>query len=251
MNTRLSGEPAVQFELLKDRHGFVLAGMENVRYREYELEIGQGDTLFVYTDGVTEATDGSGSLYGTDRMLAALNRNQKQDPAPEELLHQVKTDVDRFVGSAPQFDDITMLALQRKKTADTGVMQSLQIEPEPENIPRVCKFLEGMLEKQDAPVKVITRVNIAADEIFSNIARYSGAQAVRVDCRITDGRVVIRFTDDGIPYDPTVQPEPDITLPAEERESGGLGILVVKKSMDLMSYEYTDGHNSLTIEKNW
>ena len=100
-------------------------------------------------------------------------------------------------------------------------------------------------------MKVIAQVNIAADEIFSNIARYSGASSVRVDCEITDRRVMIRFTDDGIPYDPTAQPEPDITLPAEKRESGGLGILMVKKSMDLMSFEYTDGRNSLTLEKSW
>ena len=160
------------FELLKDRHGFVLAGMENVRYREYELEIGVGDTLFVYTDGVTEATDGSGNLYGTDRMLAALNQNQKHKPGPEELLHQIKTDIDRFVDTAPQFDDITMLSIQRKETADTGVRQSLQIEPELENIPQVCEFLERILEGQRAPMKVIAQVNIAADEIFSNIARY-------------------------------------------------------------------------------
>ena len=239
------------FELLKDRHGFVLAGMENVRYREYELEIGVGDTLFVYTDGVTEATDGSGNLYGTDRMLAALNQNQKHKPGPEELLHQIKTDIDRFVDTAPQFDDITMLSIQRKETADTGVRQSLQIEPESENISRICEFLERILEGQRAPMKVIAQVNIAADEIFSNIARYSGASSVRVDCEITDRRVMIRFTDDGIPYDPTAQPEPDITLPAEKRESGGLGILMVKKSMDLMSYEYTDGRNSLTLEKSW
>lgn len=239
------------FELLKDRHGFVLAGMENVRYREYELEIGVGDTLFVYTDGVTEATDESGNLYGTDRMLAALNQNQKHKPGPEELLHQIKTDIDRFVDTAPQFDDITMLSIQRKETADTGVRQSLQIEPESENISRICEFLERILEGQRAPMKVIAQVNIAADEIFSNIARYSDASSVRVDCGITDRRVMIRFTDDGIPYDPTAQPEPDITLPAEKRESGGLGILMVKKSMDLMSYEYTDGRNSLTLEKSW
>ena len=101
-----------QFELLQDRHGFVLAGMENARYREYQLEIGVGDTLFVYTDGVAEATDEANTLYGTDRMLAALNRNCEL--GPEKLLHQVKADIERFVGAAPQFDDITMLSLQRK-----------------------------------------------------------------------------------------------------------------------------------------
>lgn len=235
-----------QFELFKDRHGFVLAGMENARYREYELEIGEGDTLFVYTDGVAEATDSANTLYGTDRMLAALNRNRDLDS--EALLHQVKADIDCFVGSAPQFDDITMLALQRKPAA---VRQSIRATPELESIPLVCEFLEEVLQNHGAPVKTIMQINIAADEIFSNIARYSGAAAAQVDCEIMDGRVVISFMDDGKPYDPTEQPEPDVTLSAAEREIGGLGIFMVKKSMDRVSYEHVGGRNILTIEKSW
>lgn len=235
-----------EFELFKDRHGFVLAGMEHSRYREYELELGVGDTLFMYTDGVTEATDGTNVLYGTDRMLAALNKNPEL--GPEGLLHQVKADIDRFVGEGPQFDDITMLSLQRK-TAAMG--QSIQIPPELESIPQVCEFLERILEDQDAPLNVISQVNIAADEIVSNIARYSGAAAVQVECAMLDSRVIIRFLDDGTPYDPTSQPEPDTTLSAEDREMGGLGIFLVKKIMDQVGYEYTNGQNILTMEKSW
>ena len=235
-----------RFELFKEPHGFVLAGMENARYREYELEIGVGDTLFLYTDGVTEATDGANTLYGTDRMLAALNRNCQLDP--ERLLHEVKADLDGFVGAAPQFDDITMLSLQRKSAS---VRRSLQAAPELESIPKVCQFLEQTLEEQGAPMKAIAQVNIAADEIFSNIARYSGAAVAQVDCEIMAGRAVIRFVDDGQPYDPTGQPEPDITLPVEEREIGGLGILMVRRTMDEVSYEYEAGRNVLTIEKRW
>ena len=104
-----------EFELFRDPHGFVLAGMEDARYREYELEIGPGDTLFVYTDGVAEATDAADTLYGTERMLVALNGEGAL--APEGLLRQVKADIDRFAGAAPQFDDITMLSIQRKKAA--------------------------------------------------------------------------------------------------------------------------------------
>ena len=100
------------FELVRDKHGFVLAGMVGSRYREYELILAPGDTLFVYTDGVAEATDASNALYGTDRMLEALNGCS--DSTPRGLLCAVKESVDRFAGNVPQFDDITMLALQRK-----------------------------------------------------------------------------------------------------------------------------------------
>ena len=101
-----------EFTLLQDQHGFVLAGMEHIPYKEYELRLNKGDTLFVYTDGVAEATDEANALYGTGRMLRALN--QAPDGAPQRLLQAVKADIDRFVGEAPQFDDITMLCLKRK-----------------------------------------------------------------------------------------------------------------------------------------
>ena len=97
------------FELFKDRHGLVLAGMENSRYREYELTLLPGEAIFVYTDGVAEATDQEDALFGTDRMLLALNRCP--DVSAQETLAQVKEEIDRFVGEAPQFDDITMLCL--------------------------------------------------------------------------------------------------------------------------------------------
>ena len=100
------------FELYKDQHGFVLGGMEGMRYKSYDLQISPGDKLFVYTDGVPEATDAGGELFGTDRMIAALN--SCAGDSPEQILHKVKNTVDTFVGSAEQFDDLTMMCLEYK-----------------------------------------------------------------------------------------------------------------------------------------
>lgn len=110
------------YELVQDKHGFVLAGMEGSRYREYELTLAPGDTLYVYTDGVAEATDAHDALFGTGRMLASLNRHA--DALPEALLPQVKADIDAFVGQAPQFDDITMLGLRYRGPAREGSEQA-------------------------------------------------------------------------------------------------------------------------------
>ena len=84
--------------------------MEDVPYREHSFELGHGDSLFVYTDGVTEAMNSRDELFGTERMLEALNRNPSADP--EALLQEVSAEIDKFVGNAPQFDDMTMLGLQ-------------------------------------------------------------------------------------------------------------------------------------------
>lgn len=98
-----------QYELLHDKHGFVLAGMEGSRYREYEITLEKGDSLFVYTDGVPEATNAENELFGTDRMLEALNQNP--DAASEEVIREVQKAIEVFMKQAPQFDDITMLSM--------------------------------------------------------------------------------------------------------------------------------------------
>ncbi len=99
-----------EYELVKDPHGLVLACLDSSRYQEYTLQLAPGDRLFVYTDGVAEATDANNELYGTDRMLASLNSHLADTPL--ELLPKLKADIDTFVGEAPQFDDITMLAIR-------------------------------------------------------------------------------------------------------------------------------------------
>lgn len=101
-----------EYELLRDKHGFVLAGMEGARYRGYEITLHPGDCIFVYTDGVPEATNAKNELFGTDRMLDALNRGKGK--GCQELLGTVRREIEGFVGDAPQFDDITMLSLEYK-----------------------------------------------------------------------------------------------------------------------------------------
>jgi len=97
-------------EYLKTRPGFVLAGMESIRYRKNELQLIPGDMLYLYTDGVTEATDAANQLYGEDRLFDLLNKHGELQPQP--LCENIITDVDKFTGEAPQFDDITMLCLK-------------------------------------------------------------------------------------------------------------------------------------------
>ena len=99
------------FELFKDKHGFVIGGMDGIRYKEYEFTLEKGGTLFLYTDGVAEATNAQNELFGTERMLEALNA--EPNAAPKVLLKNMKDAVDDFVGDAPQFDDLTMLGVKR------------------------------------------------------------------------------------------------------------------------------------------
>lgn len=124
-----------------------------------------------------------------------------------------------------------------------------------ENIPAVTEFVNEQLMLCNCPMKAQTQIDIAIDELFSNIARYAydpkvGPATVRVEVTDDPISVVITFIDHGVPYDPLSHKDPDITLSAAERQIGGLGILMVKKTMDDVTYEYKDGQNILTVKKN-
>ncbi|MBO7095561.1 MAG: serine/threonine-protein phosphatase, partial [Lachnospiraceae bacterium] len=98
------------FELVKYRHSPAVATLEGIKFKEHEFTLNPGDSLYVYTDGVTEATRADDVLFGVDRMLEALNKNPDADP--KTMLDNVRSDIDLFVGEAPQFDDITMLGFK-------------------------------------------------------------------------------------------------------------------------------------------
>ena len=133
-------------------------------------------------------------------------------------------------------------------------MAELTLQASVEKLDEVLAFVEENLEKNECPMKVLMQVQIAVEEIFVNIAHYAydfgpGTATIRVEVGGDPLQVIITFIDQGIPYDPLKKEDPDVTLSAEERKIGGLGIFMVKKSMDDVKYEYTDGKNILTICK--
>lgn len=133
-------------------------------------------------------------------------------------------------------------------------MKELVIDAVTDNLPQVLSFVDEQLEEAECPMKIQMQIDIAVEEIFVNIAHYAykpdiGAATVRVELTPDPLSVDITFIDGGVPYDPLAKADPDVTLSAEERQIGGLGIFMVKKSMDDVKYEYADGHNILTLKK--
>ena len=134
-------------------------------------------------------------------------------------------------------------------------MKEITIAATVENIDVVTDFVNEQLESCDCPIKAQMQIDIAIDELFSNIPHYAynpetGDATVRVEVVEDPMAVVITFIDKGIPYDPLKKADPNTALSAEEREIGGLGIFMVKKSMDDITYEYKEGQNILKIKKN-
>ncbi len=131
--------------------------------------------------------------------------------------------------------------------------EELTLDATTENIEEVTAFIDAYLEKIDCPMHEQMQIDVAVDELFSNIANYAyfpNVGKATVDIDSSDGRVIISFIDGGVPYNPLEKEDPDIKAKAEDREIGGLGIFMVKKMMDEISYEYRDEKNILTIVKN-
>ena len=134
-------------------------------------------------------------------------------------------------------------------------MKELTVDAAVENIEVVTDFVNEELEKLDCPLKARRQIDVAIDELFGNIARYAyspdvGKATVRFSVEENPLEVTITFIDNGVPFNPLEKSNPDTSLSAEERPIGGLGIFLVKKSMDLVEYEYKNGQNILKIKKN-
>ncbi len=239
------------FEEYKIKPGFVLAGMEDMRYTAGKTSIKPGDKIFLYTDGVPEATNSNNELYGMERLNKILNSVQNENA--ETILAKVKENVNDFVGEADQFDDLTMLCIEYKKKMG-GNNNELTVDATVENLDKIMAFADKKLESFNASSKSKTQIDIAIDEIYSNIARYAygseiGKATVEIEHDEKENTAILTFIDSGVAYNPLEKADPDVTLSADERQIGGLGIFLVKNAMDDMTYEYKDGKNILRIKK--
>lgn len=254
-----------EYEYIKYRHSPAVAAMEGMHFREHPFHLYPGDSLFVYTDGVTEAVNKDNVLFGEKRLLEALNASIKHcnstDISQKCIVNNVKKSIASFAGNTPQFDDITMMGF-RYSGSDPEVHDELELTADLNNLEQAVSFVEEHLAEHHCPQKVMTQIGIAVEEIFVNIAHYAYVSDTGpVVIRVSKGKysekeqgvfsISITFIDHGIPYNPLLKKDPDITLNAEERPVGGLGIYLVRKKMDDVSYEYKDGKNILVIRKTW
>jgi len=192
---------------------------------------------------------------GTVSGIAGIS-NLASNCSPKEINDVIYDTVGDRVGDAPRFDDMTMICISYigGKEPDKMNGNEITINATLNNIGVVTDFVNLELEKLECSPKIMMQIDIAIDELFSNIARYAynpetGPATVRVEVEDDPAAVVITFIDHGMPYDPLAKEDPDITLSAEDRPIGGLGIFMVKKTMDSVTYEYKNGQNILHIKK--
>ena len=243
------------FELLKDKHDPPLGLRDGLPYHEYELDLEPGDILFQYTDGVTEATDAAEELFGEERLTAALN--ECEDTNVKDTVERIYGSINAFVKDAPQFDDITMLCIRYfgSSQEEDSMANTITVPAKVESLDQVNAFVEERLESVGTDMGRQMEIMLAVEEIFVNIAKYAyrgteGEATIIFSFDEETKMAQLEFHDKGIPYDPTSRKAPDITLEPNKRPIGGLGIHIVRQTMDEVKYNFLGGENILTIRKN-
>ena len=209
------------------------------------MQLHRDDTLFLYTDGLTEAANKRMELFSENRMMDVLAK--VNGLRPQQIVDSILTEVGRFVDGAEQSDDLTMLVIRYQQSA-------IVMRNDIQQIPTLAEWIDGL----GIPDEYNMPINLALEEIVTNVMLYaypsSNEGKVFVEFVKAKGeageRLIFTITDSGIPFDPTQAPEVDTTLSAEDRDIGGLGIHLVRQLMDEIAYERSDNKNILTLVKN-
>lgn len=234
-----------KFEQMKVAPAFALGGLSKTVYEDKQLQMNFGDTLFLYTDGIVEGQNINEEFYGERRLEKFLNDNREF--CVTDLLSTLQADVTEFEKGAEQADDITMMGL-------TFTAQRMEIPAQVDQVEVVIDFIQNLLKPFDSEQMI--PISIAAEEIFVNIASYAYQPEengmVSISCAVGGSPrfASITFVDRGLPFNPLNRPDPDVTMPLEQREVGNLGIYMVKKLMDSAVYTYKNNRNVFTFRKH-
>ena len=229
--------------------------MASWKYTLQETHVFTGTTIFLFTDGLTEAMDANHNQFQMERVndvaTQALEHGQQE---PRLLISQMTEAVHQFVGDAEQSDDLTMMAIQYiKQHSDAKMQKSIVLPNDTKEVPRLNDFVDEACQAVGFDEMVTMQVKVAVEEAVVNVMKYAYPTGqhgdVTIEASSNDVRLKFTITDSGKPFDPTVQAEVDTTLSANERNIGGLGIHIMRQNMDSINYERMDNLNVLTLRK--
>ena len=241
-----------KYEMLRSQPDFVFGRKKRMSYNRHHLHLDVGDGIFLYTDGVTEAARTDGDMFKEDRLEKSLS--SVADAGSAETIAKVKSDVSDFVGSADQSDDMTMMSIVYTHPYDIEPDEGIRVRADNQGYEKVMGRIKQRMSEAGCSARTITEMETACSEIYANIDMYAYKDKeekgdVLVTTDVINGAVRITFTDWGIPFNPLEREDPDPILSFKERRKGGLGIMLVKKICDDVSYVREDDRNILKLEK--
>lgn len=226
--------------------------IRNWKYTMQEVVIAPQTTIFLYTDGLTEAENINHEQFEEERIYEVARQTGGQ---PRVLIEKMTKAVGQFVGNAEHSDDLTMLAIMYTKLQeqDARLQRSITLTNDIEQIPLLAAFVEEVCEELDFDMEVTMNMNLAIEEAVVNVMDYAYPAdkkgEIKIEAKANSVRLKFIISDWGIPFDPTSKEEVDTTLSVEERPIGGLGIHLVRHIMDSINYERIEGKNVLTLRK--
>lgn len=229
--------------------------MDGWKFTKQETLVDPDTTIFLYTDGLNEAENIKHEQFEMTRVIEVAQTLQKKNEFnPTTIVSQMTDAVRKFVGEADQSDDLTMLALQYTKHQENITYQrSLTLTNDLKRVPRLNTFIDEVCEANGFDMATTMQINLAIEEAVVNVMNYAYPEGTKGDITIetkaNNNEVFFIISDTGKPFDPTAKAEVDITLSAEDRAIGGLGIHLIRQIMDHINYERVDGHNILTLIK--
>ena len=219
-------------------------------FKSQKTVLKNDDGLFLYTEGLTEAENMDQELFGEDRMIEVLSTRRDSNGHLEAM----RKAVSQFVQDAPRSDDLTMLYIHYIMTEPGVIKRHLTLENNIEQIPRLSKFINGIAESKKLDEDLAMNIHLAMEEAVTNSIMYAYPEGVigeiEIGAIVDDNTIEFTISDNGMEFDPTARPEPDITTGVEERPIGGLGIFLIKKIMDSVTYRREKGVNILKLIKN-
>ena len=234
-----------KYEFLKLVSNLPLGIFGDADFELYKTTMALGDIIYTYTDGVTEATNADDEEYREERLYNCLNNIE--ETKPNIIAQKVKESIRKYTDSAPQSDDITMLVF---KYLGKQNIKSFKQEAKIENYKAFYSWIDEACKEWNISKELTNKLDMCAEEIFANITfyAYSGENgAVEAELKNSGDNIILVFKDEGIEYNPLEKPDPDITLPPEDRPIGGLGIFMTKKMTDDISYRRENDKNILTL----
>ena len=241
------------YHFLNCSSGFVLGGLNEAIVSDESFVLKNGETITLYTDGITEAKNQNNELYGEQRLIKLFNR--KEYSCLVELHHELKDDIDKFCDGAIQNDDITYLTL--KYHGDEYVYEEKTFNALKDEIPLMFNYLTNFFVKHNLNQTFLNNLLIVGDELLSNIIKYGyddhldGKIFIRILFNKNKNELILTVIDNGKPFNPFSVENQAISKDDMKREVGGLGILIVKNLMSEYAYDYINGKNIIILKKNF
>ena len=229
--------------------------MTGWKFSKQETLMDPDTTIFLYTDGLNEAENINHQQFEMSRVIEVAHKLQKENNFKPTVIVKEMTDaVHQFVGDADQSDDLTMMALQYTKRQENITYQrSLTLTNDLKRVPRLNTFIDEVCEANGFDMATTMQINLAIEEAVVNVMNYAYPKDTKgditIEAKANKTELSFIISDTGKPFDPTAKAEVDITLSAEDRAIGGLGIHLIRQIMDHINYERVDGHNILTLIK--